>query len=79
MAIEDRLRRLEGDNPPRCEDAPCQQAIVTTQRVIHEDDTEEVIGDPPPPFCATCPEHSKPQPRITQIEIIADYRSQSSH
>jgi len=54
VAIEDRLKRLEGEGPELCAERPC--AVVRfTEVILHPDGTEERLGKEPPALCEECP------------------------
>jgi hypothetical protein len=45
VAITDRLKRLEANNPRLCEEQPCMR-IYCTQRRVRSDGTQELIFPP---------------------------------
>jgi hypothetical protein len=74
VALSDRLKRLEEDYGVKlCEERYCAR-IVTTERILHPDGTQERIGRPPPELCTSCPEHTNPTPRVRHVEVVLDRR-----
>ena len=69
MAIEDRLRRLEGGSSPErlCAEHPCTP-VYFTEVLVHPDGTEEYPGGEPPPLCEECPTLTGRAP-IRRIEV----------
>jgi hypothetical protein len=78
VAIRDRLKRLEANNPRLCEEQPCMR-IYCTQSRVRPDGTQELIkGEPPPDHCATCPHLEDPP--INHIDVVPyDGRPASLH
>ncbi len=72
MGIKDRLRRLEGDEPERCEEAPCLRGISTVETVVCPDGTRETTGGPLPPLCERCPVRRGEGP-IRRVEVVRSY------
>jgi hypothetical protein len=74
VVLSDRLNRLKGDyGPELCEERYCWRS-ATTELILHPDGTQERIGSPPPPLCASCPEQSNSRPGVRHIEVVRDYR-----
>jgi len=74
MGVGARLNRVrERMGPSTCANpAPCR-IIVTTELAVYPD-CEERLGAPPPPLCATCPEHESSRPHVRWVEVRKDYR-----
>jgi hypothetical protein len=51
----------------------CEQTVAT-ELILHPDGTQERVGTPPPPLCASCPEHNATKRRIRHVEIRLDRR-----
>ena len=47
--------------------------VYTVEVVRYSDGTEERTGEPPPPWCAPCPERSNPKPPIRRIVVVRTY------
>ncbi len=75
MGVGDRVNRArERLGPSACANpAPCR-IIVTTELAVYPD-CEERLGTPPPPLCATCPEHESSRPRVRWVEVVRDLRN----
>jgi hypothetical protein len=73
VAIEDRLRRLEAAYPDLCEPRPCKR-IAWAERTLLPGGREELVGDPPPTLCDSCPELDNPAPPINYIVVVRDCR-----
>ncbi len=72
MGVRDRLKRLEGDEPERCEEAPCLRGISTVETVVCPDGTRETTGGPLPPLCERCPVRRGEGP-IRRVEVVRSY------
>ena len=78
MALGDRLKRIEERlGPPLCPERLCARAPVYTRLILHADGTEEQVGDPPPPLCASCPERSDPRSGARHVVIVRNLRGRS--
>src|SRR5215211_5794307 len=74
MGIGDRLNRLERDNPYLpCEERNCQR-VAWAERLLLLDGREELVGQPPPTLCDTCPVHEREVPSVLYVEVRRDYR-----
>ena len=78
MAINDRLKRLEGGKLPSCGSCPYERAPVWREvtRLVDEDGEEVGLEPDPndpgdPVFCATCPYEAMPEyaSRVLVIEV----------
>ncbi len=72
MGVRDRLKRLEGDEPERCEEAPCLRGISTVETIVYPDGTRETVGGPLPPLCEACPVRRGEGP-IRRVEVVRSY------
>ncbi len=79
MAIEDRLKRLEGDEPELCGGCPFDAPLLTveTERIVYPDGSEDRRRDPRdpgplPPLCVSCPFADMPEAArpIHTIEVV---------
>jgi hypothetical protein len=71
VAIEDRLKRLEGDSPDLCAERPCVR-LYTTEVIRYPDGTRERIDEGPPPKCAACPYREGGGP-MRHLEVVKRY------
>ena len=61
--------------PALCADpAPCR-INATTETVLLPGGAEERHGTPPPPLCASCPQHEEWRRPVRWVEIVKDCRS----
>ncbi len=70
MAINDRLQRLEDDNPYLpCEERPCV-GIYHTE--VERLGGEELLvkGTPPPPLCDSCPHRNSEARPINHVSVV---------
>ena len=74
MGINDRLRRLEDDNPYLpCKEPTCQRVYYAKRRLL-PGGREEFEGERPPELCEGCPERDNPDPPVRYVEMRLDYR-----
>jgi hypothetical protein len=80
MGIEDRLRRLEGDDAPLCEERPCtRQVWMYHTRVLHPDGMEYLLREASeelPPPCGACPYGEGGGPvAVSRVEVVRTVRA----
>jgi hypothetical protein len=81
VAIEDRLRRLEGGSQQLCGGCPYDGPVLWLEhtRVLHDDGSEDFICDPRDTDelsepCSRCPYTNNPTPPITVVEVVRTVR-----
>jgi hypothetical protein len=69
VALEDRLQRLEDDNPDLCEERPCV-GIYHTEVELVGGEENLVKGTPPPPLCVSCPHRDSEARPINHVTVL---------
>jgi hypothetical protein len=52
---------------------PCAR-VAYAELLLLPDGTEELVGDPPPTLCDSCPERDNPNPPVRYVVVRLDYR-----